>query len=543
MGGDKIQINSDKDNSESQNKYWIGLVILLLANCVVYFPSLFHVARADQLTYLIQTSAFDHFFDKLAFSLSYNRNMFLSGGDQLLFRPIFFLLLSLEELFFGYNFIYWQMLGIIFHLILIGQLLRLFKAIAPNLILVLFLLNFSVTALSQEMVIWHHVNGYLLALILILQSLQHFISFLHFPQNAQRHLSLAVLFLTLGCLTYEFSILVNIVFVMFLLKSVSKEESRGHGLRKSVSLLCIPAVSYFVANFMDYFVHSRVEIFSKAIKFDGFILIKQLFATLNFFIQSLIFPVFIQINSGDKPMLYLPTREKFVYDLIANPFLSSLNLLLVCLCLIGLYRIVRFSLLNKNSELETFKKGPLYPIRSLSFILFWCYLLFVLLGRVSDRSFVYLTYQLHHFYPLALFLTMFLITFTSSYKNIEIKRFDHQKSLLFTILLMSIILNAWMSFQFNREMSAKYRSWGQLVSQLERFKNQHKKEPDFSFDIVENEAKRPVQIYIGQAKDENIKKGLAEEFLFRKYLKAKDSKYFLAYTNKEGLVVLKNGER
>jgi len=142
-------------------------------NIIIYYPSLFHIPRADQWCYLADTSDYEDLSSLVTRFYSYNRVRLFNPGDSILFRPIFFILLGIEKWAFGNNFIYWQLMGIILHLILVYFLLKLLLEIQSSIFAYLLVFYFSTITVNQEMIIWHHINAYILFMIFVLGALYH----------------------------------------------------------------------------------------------------------------------------------------------------------------------------------------------------------------------------------------------------------------------------------------------------------------------------------------------------------------------------------
>src|SRR5262245_20113319 len=88
-----------------------GLLALL---GVVYWDGCWRPPRHDQLVYLYEASRFPRFLDRLAYSPAWNRVVSVPG-DQILYRPVLYLLLASEHALFGMNFFLWQAAGIGLH--------------------------------------------------------------------------------------------------------------------------------------------------------------------------------------------------------------------------------------------------------------------------------------------------------------------------------------------------------------------------------------------------------------------------------------------
>jgi len=158
----------------------IALIVLIAS---AYSPALKHAPRADQWAYLADTAQCHEFWPLLAESYSYNRTRVIGAGDTDLFRPLLFVLLASEKYLFGGDFRFAQGIGIALHCCVCFLLLALLRQIGvtgpsateneppgdllPYGVVAFFGLNPYV----QELVIWHHLHGYLLFLVLLLGSM------------------------------------------------------------------------------------------------------------------------------------------------------------------------------------------------------------------------------------------------------------------------------------------------------------------------------------------------------------------------------------
>jgi hypothetical protein len=155
----------------------------------VYAPSLSHEPRADQWAYFLETVGHDRFLDVFAHTYSYDRTAHVVSGDPRLFRPVFFALMALEKTAFSTRFNLCQATGIVLHVMACWLLLTFLRRAfatgngafetnvraalrSPLTFLPLALtLFFAVNFATAEQVIWYSINGYLLALVLLLGSL------------------------------------------------------------------------------------------------------------------------------------------------------------------------------------------------------------------------------------------------------------------------------------------------------------------------------------------------------------------------------------
>jgi hypothetical protein len=168
-----------------------GAFVVLLTALVwaAYWPSLQHAPRADQWPYLLETIRRHDFADLVRHTYSYNRTRGYGQGDAQLFRPLLFVTLAAEKALFGTNLWMPQAVGILLHCVVTSLLLALLRRVAalapardggsvgrprfrvagllPYAAVAFFALNPAVI----ELVVFTHLHGYLLFLVLLLGSL------------------------------------------------------------------------------------------------------------------------------------------------------------------------------------------------------------------------------------------------------------------------------------------------------------------------------------------------------------------------------------
>ena len=163
------------------------LAVLFTFVAVAYGPSLRHPPRADQWCYLADTIEDHTFLDAFQRTYSYNRTRLTDPGDTDLFRPVLFALLAAEKAAFGGRFEYVQALGIGLHcaacallLVLIRQTASFVRPVelkrepgttAADWLTYGTVAFFALNPCVQELIIWGHLHGYLLFLLLVLGSM------------------------------------------------------------------------------------------------------------------------------------------------------------------------------------------------------------------------------------------------------------------------------------------------------------------------------------------------------------------------------------
>ena len=105
----------------------ISVLLIMLAVCLVYWPSLDHVILADQLDYLVDTFGRYGFWDTFAHTYSYSRTRVMAAGDTMLFRPGFLGVLAMMKAVSGSNLSAWQACGIALHCLMVYAAFRFFR--------------------------------------------------------------------------------------------------------------------------------------------------------------------------------------------------------------------------------------------------------------------------------------------------------------------------------------------------------------------------------------------------------------------------------
>ncbi len=148
---------------------------------IAYRPALNHPPRADQWCFLTDTAELNTVAEAVAGSYSYNRTRLTVPGDTDLFRPVLFALLATEKVLFDGRLPLYQGLGLVLHAGVCVLLLLVIRRAAALLdpasaagdagrdplgyaTVAFFALNPCV----QELVIWAHLHGYLLFVVLSL---------------------------------------------------------------------------------------------------------------------------------------------------------------------------------------------------------------------------------------------------------------------------------------------------------------------------------------------------------------------------------------
>ena len=180
-------------NPTSRRRLCIRAVLafgLATVVAIVYWPALRHLPHSDHCNYILDTIDCDNFTDLVGHTYSFARTRIISTGDTQLFRPVLFIWLAALQAFLGLRWEWCQALSIGLHIVacvlLLALLEKVFRRVQPRdadverenawaaarspftylpfALTFFFALNYAIV----EQVIWYHIQGYLVALILIL---------------------------------------------------------------------------------------------------------------------------------------------------------------------------------------------------------------------------------------------------------------------------------------------------------------------------------------------------------------------------------------
>jgi hypothetical protein len=200
---------------------WVGprdlafFAALFVFVALAYWPSLEHPPRADQWGYLVDTRSDHTFLDTLRHSYSYNRTRLTYPGDTDLFRPLLFAVLAAEKAAFEGRVAAPQALGIVFHcaacvlmLVVLRQIAQIVRPSGeardgPERFTYATVAFFALNPCVQELVIWAHLHGYLLFLLLVLGSMSCLLRAATDSERTARYLGAAWALALVSAFTYE----------------------------------------------------------------------------------------------------------------------------------------------------------------------------------------------------------------------------------------------------------------------------------------------------------------------------------------------------
>ncbi|MBF0386680.1 MAG: hypothetical protein HQL20_02355 [Candidatus Omnitrophica bacterium] len=408
------------------------------------------------------------FFD----ALFYDRTRHFYPGNPELFRPLFFLVLTVQRLWFKYNFFYWQLVSLLAHLLTVFALWRLLHRWSDNFSrslwsIVLFTIFFSFLFVNMEAVIWHHITPYVLFAGFVLFALERLDVFVVSGGHDTGALGVCSLWLLAGVLTYEVGlwyILCFFIYSIICLKGSGK-ASRSWVLLTPFFIYVLWSAGHWLAVHKQ-FVHNEGVLFGVSCSGNtlvNFFLILRLFLLGGFFL----------LPSDVIPDLRLCLGQEFFS--LAWP----LNIWLPFRC-VGAVVFVSVIILSFVGIWQI----KLYVKRKMVFLLLAMlagYVLMIVVGRFNVRSYAGISNSVYYFYNFWVLFVLILFLLFQHYSAV----LNSARLPLLMVLTVSIIsfslCNAFNIYSYTSLMKNESLLPRVYLRALDKFVSDHKKEKDFSF--------------------------------------------------------------
>lgn len=459
----------------------IGAIVITIITFITFFPSLFHIARSDQLFFWFphQVENMDNLF-KLTFG-SYAFTRTANNYDYLLFRPVLYFILGLETYFFKYNFFLWQLTSLLLH---ISVSLTLYKTLlleSKN-ILVPFLLSllFAVLYVSMEMVIFHHIVGYLFFSLLFIATIYHLKKYILTKNKSS--LFYISLFSLIGAFTYETSNIITLLLALFMLvhNFISKRENNINAPTIFpnwiiITLFIIPFI-YLTASFTNLMINHRDKLYL----LNQIIEKPILTSILNSFKA-----IFIWIVPAWLPnSLKMISFHRLVFIGLNNP--QNIYLLINFIILLALIAIIYFKLPSINYKYYLSKTNILFT--TFLFLTLFIFTFIIIHGRVNSTGPMhwiawntYYAYIPNIIFILILFQFLPLLQVRDHSFKYETK--FNKLNIISTLCIFFLIFsNSYHTFAMNREMLEFQQPRKELLTKAEKLVKEHRQDHNFSFE-------------------------------------------------------------
>ena len=464
-------------NLTPQKTLFFFLIIIFL-NLLAYGPSFFDPPRSDQIVYLGNTSGQKDLYSLAIKNYAYNRSHQMYGlpGDDALFRPVIFFLLGIQRWAFGYHFLYWQLSSFFLHLIVLWFLLKTLLKIHPGRGAFFLVALFSLIPSNNDMVTWHHINSYLVAIACLLVALNK-IWLARNDKLIPWPTVLTITFLmTVASLIYEVCALYALLLAGYLVFRHSRGNlsprirSIGQGL-----VITLSAASRII--------FSQLDIISRGSK--------QLMAasgplSYEFLVNGLnqIVPVsFWWLYSGAFPtqLKIFPYQRTMVLPYYAFAEGSPISYDLWALLSVGVSSgliIIYFHFIKKAFSIDGIKRAALPAVMLMLFIIT------ISVGRISHGEARFKlaesAYNGYLFWLFALISAYALFPFKTLRPT---ERPSFLKRAVWLLLTAAITLNFLVTFEVNKRRSHQMGFQKRLLAETRKLVNQHGAQEGFSFNV------------------------------------------------------------
>jgi|GEM_PF-2302013 len=444
------------------------LLVVLLITFAVYAPSLFQTARSDQLVYLADVANNDGLVSIVSHTYSLDRTReFYLGNDYLLFRPVLYGLLGFEKWAFGYGFFWWQLTSLLLHLCVVWLLLKILYLKGRTIFAPLFALLFSVQYVAMNMVIWHHLSGYLLFSVFLLSSIYNL---LKYEETGSPGNGIALsLFLLLAAFTYEAGSAAALLIALYMTLSRLNKRSR-YGWRV-IAATCMVPVIYVSLSLIDlYAKFGNLSAIGQAAPSNLPSAILHTAGASLFWLAAGLDPALIHMKAYERLLMTINS------SLSATVIVGTVP---ACIFLSSSYFIAR----------ETFSRE--YVRKNAGFV---CLVLLIMLshaaiiviGRVSERGF-WTIMTLNPYYTYISNLLAFLALYSAM--DLEGPRLRARVMPRAGIAISIILITAMSAVSIskaNMEMLDYSRPRNRFVARLSELVQKHSGEEGFSFSVSGN---------------------------------------------------------
>ncbi len=424
--------------------------------CFIYSPSLFHIARADQIAYLAEMGGREGWvsiFD----SYSFARERHFVIGDQILFRPLLYVMLGLERWLFGYNFPAWQSMGPLLHLGVVVLMFRFLRRLGLRLGAWGWVVLFATLVPAMELVSWQHLHAYLVFAGVMLAFFHSMLTYLTSEKGRLRGLLQMVSLLTVACFTYEMGVVWGFVVVLFFVRGLRRMDGWW---------LSVPVLLYLVVSGFDYgrstlpsagpahFFESTVPGYGACfIKTGVWLFYMGLFPGLgSFYLDAL-------GRTG-----FFPSH----WGIVAGaPLACSI---LVLLLLVWAWGWIRSQ-----------KRGLSFQLSGLFLSFLVSYVAVLVVGRMSIRGLDYLFKNIYYTYFFWMFGILFIGAWMASLKREGRDVFGRFRVLLAGIGCCFACYHGFQVWDMNQKLAEKSETIRVVIIETNELIARNGRRPDFSF--------------------------------------------------------------
>ena len=473
------------------------VVVLIFA---VFSPATIRLPVDDQISYLAELEGSTSLKDGLAL-FDYPLSRKYHKGDEVLFRPLFFSWLALENSLFGYQYRHWNIANLCLHILVVLLLFELLWQITPSAFAGLFALLFSIMPGTIETTLWPHLGGYLLAFSLLLVALKAARAIVvNANIGTSRNTIVYVSAMIFGVFFYELMIPVSLLISGYIIWKVHRVRILHGGY---ILALFLPFLAYIVA-YIPHLLDAPQLFFVDGKGSNGIMTIDNvanaLLRTGKSFLRwtrEVLLPVF-----GTYSVIPFHRFGKMV----SWPGLSVLTMINIIIIMLGTI-LFWISWTKHRIRQEA-------PFACLLLAISLCYCAMINFGRIPLHA-----YEIgYYLYPFSLLIIIIL------YSLIDLANLKSKHKVAAGLVLFSFFfVNFYLTHGVVQDVVKANSAGDAFFQKIVRFVDAHRSEPGFSFNLKEHnrpEVNPVVKLTFGYPDDlsavsRNMK---LSTILFRKYL-------------------------
>lgn len=372
---------------------WLGFCFIALAVLFFYLPSLLFPPRADQVIYLSETATIQKPLDLIFGSYDHNRHRTIAPGDELLFRPLLYVLLGTEQVILGHHFWAWQLFGILAHLTLVWMLLRLLWHVCDPWLAFAGAWVFALSVFNYELVTWTHLSGYILMMACIVGVIEQAVLCIEDSDVAWRRLGRLLMYSFVACFFYETANVFVLMITGLLIFSFPQRARR-------LLVLTVPVFLYGLCSYLNYVCAGHTNTHPSAAVAHGTSAGQYVWAVLYtacwWFYEGLFNGMYHYVL-GIRTMFR--ADEVMVFKTLVFNDLQVLMALIMLVCFLGLAWISRRQFIKKMGLL-TALGGMLFS-----------YAAVIVIGRFHDSRDLFNTVRINTYYSYIFWVIIVIAAF------------------------------------------------------------------------------------------------------------------------------------
>ncbi|MBI4864523.1 MAG: hypothetical protein HY815_30340, partial [Candidatus Riflebacteria bacterium] len=421
---------------------------------------------------------------------------------------------------FGYDYMLWQIVGLALHLAVAWWLLEVLQTIERGVVATMLALLWASLAIGMEMVVWHHLHGYLVHMLLVLMALHALLPVLDGGAlDAGRHVRIFVLLLA-ACLAYEGGVFLS----MATGAALWLARRRGHPTLRERSWwvpasLALPALITLAASVVHFLVTSTHApewpgIRARILELPT---VWRPVVAAGWWIFAAAVGPSMDIRSGERVHI-AGAAALDLGPLAASPGFWLLAAAGTLLALVALWSVDRRSI-------ERLRRRPELPALVLGTLL--GYVALVGVGRLVARDASLMLSQ--HLYYAYMFWAFFAVLVRCVFRFRRLPFAGPLTCRTVAVVLVSglVLANGWTVQRVNLELADYCRPQSDLALSIASFVERHSTEPDLSFYAPVSYPGNHLSPFLRRPGDPQEKIYSYAEALFLPYFRIDRPKYVL----------------